>query len=211
MGKFKDLTGQTINSWKILYRNGYASNKAIVWRCLCLGCNREYDVVGTTITSGRSRMCLPCSISISHTKPFSKDKIKVVFSGMKERCYNENNSDYKYYKDKGIDEKWLNNPQLFYEWAYANGYKEGLTIDRIDGTKGYSEDNCRFVTVKEQNRNKSNNIFITKDGVTKTLQEWCDQYGFCRSTISSRVKKKGISYEESLQIEIDKSTTKKKK
>lgn len=85
-------------------------------------------------------------------------RIKYIFNGMKQRCNNPNHDSYKYYGGRGIKvcDEWLDKDGLlkFYEWSVANGYKEDLSIDRIDNYKGYSPQNCRWVTSLEQAHNK---------------------------------------------------------
>lgn len=80
---------------------------------------------------------------------------------MKARCTNPNNPDYHHYGGRGITvcDEWLSYDN-FYEWAMSNGYDDTLSIDRIDNNKGYSPDNCRFVTIKEQCRNRRSNVVI---------------------------------------------------
>jgi hypothetical protein len=75
---------------------------------------------------------------------------------MKQRCFNPNHKNFKDYGGRGINicEEWSKDVQTFYNWSVANGYKEGLTIDRIDNDKGYSPDNCRWVTMKVQRKNQ---------------------------------------------------------
>ena len=69
------------------------------------------------------------------------------------------------YINQGISvcKEWLSY-ENFHSWAMSNGYQKGLAIDRIDVNKGYSPENCRFVTVKENQRNRRCNI-------------WCDYKG----------------------------------
>lgn len=122
---------------------------------------------------------------------------------MKSRCYNKNNPDYQYYGGKGITicDEWLKSRQAFENWAYSHGYKDELTIDRIDGNKGYSPENCHFITLEEQQRNKSNNYNITHGGKTQTLSEWAREYGIQRETLRSRIEKLGYSFEEAVRKE----------
>src|SRR6266478_5630514 len=75
-------------------------------------------------------------------------KLAKVFDGMKARCHDPKCAGYRFYGARGITvcEEWLADRGSFFAWAQANGYREGLQIDRIDGTKGYAPDNCRWVS-----------------------------------------------------------------
>lgn len=87
---------------------------------------------------------------------------------MKARCNNIKHPAYKNYGGRGITvcEEWTHDFMLFYTWAIDNGYKEGLALDRRDNNKGYSPDNCRFVTHKENDNNKRTNRYVTINGVS---------------------------------------------
>ena len=78
---------------------------------------------------------------------------------MKSRCYNKNTPNYKYYGALGviICEEWKNNFEIFRNWALSHGYREDLTIDRINPYGNYEPNNCRWVDYKTQNNNKRNN------------------------------------------------------
>lgn len=108
---------------------------------------------------------------------------------MRERCNNPHNGSYHRYGGKGITvcEEW-NDFEAFYEWSIENGWEKGLTIDRIDNAKGYSPDNCRYVSHKEQNRNYSRNHLITYKGETLCLADWADRFGIKRATVLYRIK-----------------------
>lgn len=82
--------------------------------------------------------------------------------------------DYKNYGGRGIKicDEWLHNFKSFHKWAIANGYSEGLQIDRVDNNGDYEPSNCRWTTSQVQNNNKRNNINIEYNGETKTLGEW---------------------------------------
>ena len=91
-----------------------------------------------------------------------------VLQDMKSRCYNPKNRNFKNYGGKGIKicEQWLNNYLEFEKWAFANGYDENAergkcTIDRIDNNKDYCPENCRWVDMKTQHRNKAQNVYVT--------------------------------------------------
>lgn len=113
-----------------------------------------------------------------------------VWCGMKERCKNPKSKRFARYGGRGIKvcDEWENDFAEFREWALNNGYADKLTIDRIDNNKGYSPDNCRWATQKEQNRNYSRNHMITYQGETKCLVDWADEFGINRGTVLFRIK-----------------------
>ena len=88
-----------------------------------------------------------------------ENNLRYRFKNMKNRCYNPNDKDYKWYGAKGITiaPEWMADHNNFVEWAMANGFREGLQIDRIDSNKGYTPDNCRWVTARVNTRNRSCN------------------------------------------------------
>lgn len=114
-----------------------------------------------------------------------------VYQTMKQRCYNSKDKHYKWYGAKGIKicEEWKNDVKAFYNWAITHGYKDGLTIDRIDSSKDYSPDNCRFITMQEQQRNKSSNKRIEYNGEIMSVQEWAEKLNIKPSTLRARFNK----------------------
>lgn len=93
---------------------------------------------------------------------------------MKNRCYNKNDT-YKYsrYGARGIKvcNEWLEF-KPFLEWALSSGYSENLTLDRINNSDGYYPENCRWVSMSVQNKNRSTTHFVTINGETKCVKEW---------------------------------------
>ena len=79
-------------------------------------------------------------------------QLYLAWVNMRQRCYNKNNPDHKYYKNIFIDELW-NEFKEFEYWAYSVGYKQGLTLDRINVNDGYYSDNCRWVSRSVQMQN----------------------------------------------------------
>ncbi len=104
------------------------------------------------------------------------------------------------YGGRGIEicNEWRENFAAFRAWAVKNGYRHNLTIDRIDNDKGYSPENCRWVSVKEQALNRRSNRVVTFNGETHTFYEWDEILGFTRGTISRRVTSRGWSIERAL-------------
>lgn len=111
---------------------------------------------------------------------------------MKSRCYNPKNKFYKDYGARGIIvcDEWKdkkNGHTNFQKWALESGWKEFLSIDRINVDGNYEPSNCRWATPKEQANNRRNNAYITIHGVTKTAQEWAEQIGIKERSFLSRV------------------------
>lgn len=104
----------------------------------------------------------------------SGENIYSTWNSMKSRCYQKSHESFATYGAKGIlvCDEWKNDFVPFMNWAIKNGWKKGLTIDRIKNEKGYYPENCRIATVPQQNRNKCDNINITAFGETKCLQDW---------------------------------------
>lgn len=125
-------------------------------------------------------------------------RLQRIYYGMKTRCYNRNNHNYKCYGARGITicNEWLSNSKSFYKWALSNGYADNLSIDRIDNNKGYYPDNCRWITTKEQNNNQRTNRLITYQDKKQTLKQWCDELGLNYGVVKSRINKYHYSVEK---------------
>ena len=115
---------------------------------------------------------------------------------MMSRCYNKNSANYKYYGAAGISvcENW-HNADCFGEWAKSSGWFEGATLDRIDNDKGYSPENCKWSTKKEQAKNRRTTRLITHNGETHNLTEWAEILGVDRKFLINRLWR-GWSEEE---------------
>ena len=124
-----------------------------------------------------------------------------IWHNMKQRCYNPNYKDYKWYGAKGIQicEEWKEYSS-FKEWAIANGYQDNLTIDRKDGDKNYCPENCRWIDMITQNNNKKSLIFYEYNGESHTISEWARILGVDRSLLKDRIIKLGWSIEKALTI-----------
>ena len=91
-----------------------------------------------------------------------RKKLIKTFYHMKERCYNVHDKRYGDWGGRGIKicDEWLSDPELFIQWGLTHGCKEDLSIDRIDNSKDYSPDNCRWVSLKENNQNRRSSIYF---------------------------------------------------
>ena len=115
-------------------------------------------------------------------------KIYKVWSGIKQRCFNPNSNRYKNYGGRGISicDEWKNSFETFCKWALENGYKEGLSIDRIDHEKNYEPSNCRWTDEITQQNNRTNNTLYESEGETHTLTEWSRIKGIKPKTFCTR-------------------------
>jgi len=145
---------------------------------------------------------------ISHrAKHFMTDtRLCKIYYGIRKRCLNPKSIGYKYYGGKGIKicEEWLdkkNGSIRFIEWANKNGYKEDLTIDRIDPNGDYCPENCRWITSKAQNNNRTSNILYSYKGETHNINEWCEILGLNYSTVYTRLFREKIPFEEAIKKE----------
>lgn len=159
MSKINDLTGKKFGRLKVVRYYGSNKNGRALWLCQC-ECGNTKVIVGNSLINKATISCGCYNKEHSkniHTKHnMSYSKIYKVWNGMKTRCYNKNFLYYCNYGGRGIKicDEWKNDFSKFYEWAINNGYKEGLTIDRINNDGNYEPNNCRWVTRAEQNRNK---------------------------------------------------------
>lgn len=183
--------------------------------CLC-DCGNRVVIQRTSLRNGHTKSCgciqrEKASNSIKmynnsdsykgvpsrRTHGMSETRLYSEWLSMRNRCYNKKNKTYRFYGGAGIDvcDEWNNSAESFINWSLQNGYSDSLTIDRIDVKKGYYPDNCRWITAKEQSRNKRNTLWIEHDGETKSFVEWCEIFGIRYEHAYLR-KQRGMSFEE---------------
>lgn len=85
-------------------------------------------------------------------------------------------------------------------WSYENGYKEGMSLDRIDNSKGYSPENCRWISWKEQCNNRRTNINVTYQGKTQSLKKWCEELKLNYSIVRYRMHKYGMDFDKVVNV-----------
>lgn len=147
------------------------------YKCIC-DCGNITYVDGRCLRSNRVKSC-GClkheKYNLKHGK--INTRLYRILKGIKERCYKPYNHSYPNYGGRGITicDEWFNDFKSFYDWSMSHGYKDNLTIDRIDVNGNYSPDNCRWVDMKTQNNNKRSNIYLTYNGKTQTIKQWAEE------------------------------------
>lgn len=166
MGKIKNVIGEKYGRLTVISKSEHKDkNNHSYWNCVC-ECGNYTTVALHHLTGGRinSCGCLKSEKTIERSTIHGKTNTRMfhIWQGMKRRCYNENDKNYKYYGGRGITvcDEWRNNFTTFYNWAIENGYTDDLTIDRINNDGNYEPSNCRWVTMAQQNRNKRNVLRI---------------------------------------------------
>lgn len=202
--KVKDMTGQSFGRLTVIDRAGSKDGKA-TWRCKC-DCGNIATVSGDVLRRGLSNSCgcLKKEIASRRAKAkvndliqkntkhgMSNSRLYRIWENIKTRCSNTNSDDYHRYGGRGITvcEEWRGSFEAFRDWALANGYKDDLTIDRINNDGPYSPENCRWATIKEQSRNRKSNTPITHNGRTQTLAQWAEETGITTATLWKRLKR----------------------
>ena len=195
MGKFIDLTGKRFGRLTVVERaenkNGYRR-----WKCKC-DCGNETVVYSANLSGGKTKSC-GCLCSEKKSKHgLCNTHLYRIWASMKDRCYNTKAQRYEDYGGRGIIicGEWLNSFDVFYNWAISNGYKDGLSIDRINNYGNYTPLNCRWVGVKTQSNNRRTNHFISINGVTHTIAEWAEITGVKYQTIYSRLRMGWTEYD----------------
>lgn len=182
-------SGTRFGRWTVIEedtKRGNSGQSYYICRC---DCGVERSVRGTGLRDGSSLSCGCLNRDIVSKDDRLVDHVLYkTWGGMKQRCYNPNNLMFKNYGGRGIVvcDEWRYDYIAFEKWSMENGYKAGLTIDRIDNDGNYCPENCRWVTHTVQARNKRKSIFVTINGVTKCLFDWADEYGIQHVTMTHR-------------------------
>ena len=194
MGKIKDRTGKIIGKYKILYTEGLNKKHEMTYAALCLDCG--FVLHGFTYSDIKNRSNGSCSHSgiTRRGVRWSFKRLGKIYYAMIQRCNNPNDGSYYNYGARGIKvcKEWENDPQSFNDWAIDNGYDNTLTIDRIDNYKGYSPDNCRWVTKSFNSKHKRRTNFITVNGITHTPHDWEVIIGLTNTRLGHVICDKGI-------------------
>lgn len=206
----EEYIGRKNNFLKVIGISRFPKNnhRAFVCECDCGNikliepCHWERGIV-------KSCGCLAESAKLEHSEEL--DRIRRIYGGMIQRCYNPNNNGYENYGGRGITicQEWLNDRENFISWALSNGYANDLSIDRINVNGNYEPSNCRWATdeIQLQNRRpreqwrkpkKRKLKTYTIDGETRPLREWYIIFNTSDQAVRYRMKTLGMSFEQAL-------------
>lgn len=137
---FNDYTGKKIGLITVVKR--IHCDRQDTWYLLKCECDSEFETSFSSLRRSKFKRCL-CG--------YENHPLKRLLRNMIDRCTNINNKSFQWYGNKGINVwgQWIKFPIKFIKWSLENNWKEGLTIDRIDSSKGYSPENCQWITKKE--------------------------------------------------------------
>ena len=136
------------------------------------------------------------------THGLTKSRIYNIYDGMIARCYRNSYPGFNNWGGRGIIvcEEWRTEITTFFNWAFANGYKDGLQLDRINNDGNYEPSNCRWTTAKVNAQNRRNSHNLTWNGVTMNLAEWANKTGIHYKLLYKRIKYENLSIGEAITI-----------
>lgn len=197
MGKPLDLQGCRFGRLKIVSQ---AANKIMpngdsrrAWFCEC-DCGNTIVVTTRDLQKGDVKSCGCLKREVDKKRNYLHGEhgshLHNVWVAMRRRCANKKNADYHRYGGRGISvcAEWQDDYIAFRDWAISNGYSSSLTIDRIDVNGDYSPENCRWVTMKDQCNNRSNNAIICSNGISHTISEWAEIVNLPYTTLYMRFR-----------------------
>lgn len=192
----KELKGQRFGKLLVIEEDGRIGSN-VAWICKC-DCGNVTRVRANSLLTGNTTSCGCGRIEAITKHNMTNTKLFNVWRTMKERCNNKSYRQYKDYGGRGISlcDEW-EEFKPFMKWSLENGYKEGLSIDRIDNDGNYCPENCRWTTVRVQSRNRRANRILEYGGEKHCVAEWSEILGVRANTIFWRLSQ-GWSTEEAL-------------
>ena len=188
-GRHRSLTGQRFE--RLVVREMRHDNRygKPLWICVCdCDCGNTIEVTPANLRAGHTMSCgcLNRELAASRLQKHGRTNTRLyrIFRGMKQRCENHNDKSYARYCARGIYvcEEW-SEFEKFEQWALNHGYRDDLSIDRVDVDGPYAPSNCRWATALEQQQNTRRPIRINYNGETHTLSEWSQILGIDRDII----------------------------
>lgn len=157
-----DLTGQRFGRLLVLHRVA-SEPRNPRWRCLC-DCGNEFTTSSDELTRGHTKSCGCFKAEVGARNLFvhglSRTRVYNIWKSMRRRCTDSNSEVYQFYGGVGISvcPEWQD-PVVFYSWAMSHGYKDSLSLDRVNPFRDYCPENCQWATDKQQGINKRTGYF----------------------------------------------------
>lgn len=193
-----NLTGLKFNRWTVVKQSEIRKCGNVLWLCRC-DCGIEREVIASHLNRGLSQSCgcflrdknseVQTTHGMSrHLKSRMETPLYSIWRGMKNRCLNKKSYGYRSYGAVGITvcDTWINDFINFYNDMMPT-YQDGLTLERKDGSRGYSPDNCKWATRAEQARNRKTSVFIDTLEGKITVAEAARKVGITQAGMMSRV------------------------
>lgn len=197
MGKSLDLTGQRFGRLVALKKSERTDARRNTWWICQCDCGKIAEVRTVCLRRGTTKSCgcYNSEKAREHGKQMMTKhgwygtRVYHIWHSIVDRCSNPKCPQYHNYGGRGIKmcDEWRQHPELFCEWAMANGYADNLSIDRIDANGNYEPSNCRWITMAEQQTNKRNNVLITYEDETHCVAEWARLLGVHQFNIYNRI------------------------
>lgn len=203
-----DISGMKFGMLTAIEKIGYDTDKDgkrfALWKCKCdcggEGIFNQHRLVSNSVKSCGCLRNRDHYTAVQHG--LSRTRIYKIYNNMKIRCDNPNDQHYPNYGGRGITvcSYWrgIMGFTHFYEWAMKNGYRDDLTIDRIDVNGNYEPDNCKWATTQEQQENKRTNVRYEVNGELLLMKEIVEKYNISQSTLYDRTKKLGLTMQEAV-------------
>lgn len=196
---FIDLTGLRFGRLTVLSQ-GIKHQGHLTWICKC-DCGKQIIAIGCNLSSGKTKSCGCIRKEMLSNKQathrLSKSSLYNIYYAMIARCNKPNSISYKNYGAKGIKvcDEWLESFECFRDWAFENGYADGLSIERINVLENYSPDNCTWIPRSRQNGNKRNTHYVIYQGRKICLNYLAQETGLTRKIISRQAPKYNYDYD----------------
>lgn len=195
MPKFQDLTGQRFGYLTVIRRAENAKNHCTRFLCRC-DCGKEIITLASSLKKGLTKSCgclrkkLSAETRTKHGLRYTR--LYRIWQGVKSRCLNSHNTDYKFYGGRGISiyPEWESNFPAFYEYVSQLEHcgEDGYTLDRIDVDGNYEPGNLRFADNRTQKRNSRRNVWVDYYGVQMLLVDVAKITGIKYDTLRRRIK-----------------------
>lgn len=200
MGRPIDMTGNRYGRLSVIEMAGCNKHKQRLWRCIC-DCGNDVEVIGFLLRQEQTRSCgclnkeSIAQVNYKHGK--SKSKIWSIHRSMMDRCYLKTSHAYNRYGGRGITvcDRW-HDFEKFYE--DMGDKPNGMSLDRIDNNSGYSPENVKWASYKEQANNTRSNRILTYMGRSQNISQWADEFNLKMTTIWARLQR-GWTVERALK------------